>query len=563
MNDLRPWLRLIFRHRRRLWLGGLLMFATLATGIGLLALSGWFITATALTGLLVAAGVAATLDVYVPGGGIRFFALARTVSRYFERLYNHDTVLRLLADLRTGFFQKLANTPVHRRRQHRSSDWLNRLTADIEALDNLYLRLLAPAALALLVTLLVALVMAVTAPLLLIALVPVAYLPWVLLRLARQNLALTMTLGEQQQAVRGQLVDALEGHQELAAAHCWHTTTGSLAGAADHLDALTLRAERASADAQALVQIATQLAAFLALLLGLWLWQQHALSGPVALMFAVGLFGITEAWQNLPAAFAQTGRTIGAARRLNRDGGDDRERPAPVPAGDGAIATDTGGVTVQLLGLSGRINGEALFAPLSLELAAGERLAIIGPSGCGKSTVLERIAGLVRDGDGAVVINGQSQPDVTEARWLDMVSYLQQNSWLFDSTVAAHLKTGSPGATEGELWAVLEAVDLADRIAAETDGLHCRLGDQGSRFSGGEQRRLALARALLRPAPLLLLDEPFTGLDQATRRRLVSRIEPWLTGRTCIMAAHDAEALPAVDRTINLNPRRQDSWKPG
>lgn len=549
MKELLPWLRLILADKRRLWLGGILMFTTLAAGIGLLALSGWFITATALTGLLLAAGVAAALEVYIPGGGIRFFALARTVSRYAERLYNHDTVLRLLARLRVGYFSQLADTHPARRRRQRSADWLNRLTADIEALDNLYLRLLAPAALALLTTLLVALIMLATAPFMLWSLLPLTTLPPALFWLARRNLDLTLTLGEQQQEIRGHLVDMLEGHQELAATHHWPSASAELSRSAQQLDELVLRAEQASADAQALVQIATQAAVLTALILGLWLWHQETLSGPLALMFAVGLFGLAEAYINLPAAFARTGQTLGAARRLNRDAG--AQPPGDTPCPDQPVA---GPGTLTVHALTRRIQGEALFPPVSFTLQAGERLAIIGPSGCGKSSILEMIAGTVSAPEGQVTLDGQAVGDGQAAgegshqHWLKHISYLQQSSWFFNTTVAGHLRLARPEATDEALWEVLQAVALDKRVKT----LDTPLGDQGSEFSGGELRRLALARALLKPASILLLDEPFTGLDRQTIEIIRPRLEPWLTNRICIAVAHDLAALPFTDRRLML-----------
>ncbi|MCP1363614.1 thiol reductant ABC exporter subunit CydC, partial [Halomonas sp. BBD45] len=138
----RPWMKVLGRRRRRLWLGGLLILLTVAAAIGLLALSGWFITATAVTGLMLAAGIQATLDIYRPGAGIRFFAVGRSVVRYVERVYNHETVLRLLADLRAGMFTVMTRLDERVVGQLRASEWLNRLTADIDALDSLYLRLL-------------------------------------------------------------------------------------------------------------------------------------------------------------------------------------------------------------------------------------------------------------------------------------------------------------------------------------------------------------------------------------------------------------------------------------
>ncbi|OLO10911.1 thiol reductant ABC exporter subunit CydC, partial [Chromohalobacter japonicus] len=138
IKALGPWLRLMGERRARLMLGALLMLATLLFAIGLLTLSGWFITATALTGMTLAAGGAATIDVFTPGSGIRFFAVGRTAARYAERLYNHDTVLRLLADIRGRTFAGLSRLSGRELARYRAGEWLNRLTADIDALDNLY-----------------------------------------------------------------------------------------------------------------------------------------------------------------------------------------------------------------------------------------------------------------------------------------------------------------------------------------------------------------------------------------------------------------------------------------
>ena len=138
--SLRPWLGVLSERRGRLLIGALLMLATLLSALGLLSLSGWFITATAIAAI----SASGYLDVFTPGSGIRFFAVSRTASRYLERLYNHDTILRLLADLRGRVFAGLVTLDARTLARARASQWLNRLTADIDTLDNLYLRLLAP-----------------------------------------------------------------------------------------------------------------------------------------------------------------------------------------------------------------------------------------------------------------------------------------------------------------------------------------------------------------------------------------------------------------------------------
>lgn len=209
VTTLRPWLIVLASRQRRLWLGALLMALTLFSALGLLAVSGWFITATGLTGLLFAAGIAATLDVYVPGGAIRLFAVTRTASRYLERLYNHDTVLRLLADLRTRLFSVLAGLDSHALASRRASDWLNRLTADIDTLDSLYLRLLAPPAVALLAGAILSGVTALFVPLAGGFLAGVLLLGWLWLTLgqARLGMAASRRHVDELEALRGSVME--------------------------------------------------------------------------------------------------------------------------------------------------------------------------------------------------------------------------------------------------------------------------------------------------------------------------------------------------------------------
>ena len=221
MHELGPWLALIFRRPVRLAVGAGLILLTLLAGMGLLALSGWFITATALTGILLATGVQASLNLYVPGGGIRFFAVARTVARYCERVYNHDTVLRLLTDIRVALFERLSFADRQRRTRLRGPEWLSRLTSDVDALDTLYLRLIAPAALAALVTLivLVAAWLVYRAELaigLALVLVPAFIIATLVVYLRTRQLVYQLT--DARERVRTEVVEHLEGFAELTAA---------------------------------------------------------------------------------------------------------------------------------------------------------------------------------------------------------------------------------------------------------------------------------------------------------------------------------------------------------
>lgn len=546
MTDLYPWFRLILRRRRRLLLGGLLMFMTILAGVGLLALSGWFITATALTGLVLAAGGSAYLNIYAPGGGIRFFALGRTVSRYLERLYNHDTVLRLLADIRVVFFERLTAAPPASLGHRRAADWLNRLTRDIDTLDTLYLQLVAPPAMALLALMLLAVIMMVVAPLLLWALLPLALLPLTLWGVARSTLSISCRQGFREEALRAQLVDAIEGVAELQAAHRWQSETGSLLEAGRQLDRERQAVESRTAIANGATLLAIQLAVVLSLWLGLTAWQEGTLSGPVALMFSLAVLGLGEAFTGLPAAFGRLGATLGAAGRLN--GVSHGAATASAPALSAAPLT--------LSSLAAERNGEQLFEPLNLTLAPGQRLALTGRSGCGKSTLLDFLAGLTDDVQGTLALAGQPVKPMVTPGWRGSVSYLSQHTHFFSDSLRANLAMARPDVSDAELRSVLHAVDLSDLIEHLPQGLDTWVGDQGRHLSGGERRRLGLARALLRPCWLLLLDEPFTGLDETTRERIKGRIEPWLEGRTCVFAAHSADAMPQADETLSLDHHR-------
>ena len=545
MTELWPWFRLLLTHRKRLFIGGLLMFTTILAGVGLMALSGWFITATALTGLLIAAGVNAHLDIYVPGGGIRFFALARTVSRYFERLYNHDTVLRLLADIRVVFFRRLAAAPPGTPAGKRASDWLTRLTRDIDTLDTLYLQLVAPPAMAVAGLVILAAVLAVVAPPMLWSLTPLLILMPVLALLSRLTLLPGKEQGFREEALRGRLVDAIEGMAELQGARCWTAEAGQLQADSRALDQLKLTTESRTAIAHGVTLMAIQVAVLLALWTGLELWRGGQLNGPVALMFTLAILGLGEAFSGLPTAFGRLGTTLGAASRLNSEGRQTAPEPQEPPPAPAEIA---------LQSLSLVRHGEPLFGAINVTLRPGQRLALVGRSGSGKSSLLDHLAGM-----GGVVVEGGLQlagklvSPCRHAGLRGCTSYLRQNTHFFSDSLRANLMMAKPEASEQELKDILDAVGLSDLLAKLPRGLDTWIGDQGRFLSGGERRRVGLARALLRPGWLLLLDEPFTGVDDATRSQVCRAIEPWLRGRICVFAGHASVALPDADVCIGLD----------
>lgn len=534
MNELRPWLALIFRRPGRLLNGGLLMLVTLISGIGLLALSGWFITATALTGLLLAAGVQTSINLYVPGGGIRFFAVSRTVGRYLERLYNHDTVLRLLSDIRVFLFRQLSEKPAAHRGAQPSSRWLSRFINDVDQLDALYLRLVAPPLLALLLTMVIGAVAfwvfglftaLLVCGLLTVGLLVATLLAWGLnrQRAGRED--------AQRDQLRTHIIEHLDGLAELKAAGRAGRHGARLLRIASQITREQASSDTTGAWIVSITQLLVNLAVVAALWAGLALFQQDQVSAPLLVLLPLAVMGLGEIYSALPEPFSRLAATIAAARRINEEC---LEAPAPqsvraIPDGDAALVLDK----VRLM------KGQhTVLNCFSLCANQGERVGITGRSGVGKSTLAEAIAGLV-------------EPVAGEARSIPL-AFMTQNTVILEDSLAANLRMAAPDATDQSLWHLLEAVELQDRFSAEKDGLETWLGTAGRRLSGGEARRVALARVLLAPAELLVLDEPFTGVDPARRERIARAVEPWLEGRTLIALGHGTDALPPCDRIVLL-----------
>lgn len=547
MSELKPWLNLIMQRRARLWIGALLLALTLFSAVGLLALSGWFITATGVTALLWAAGQRVMFDVYMPGGGIRFFALTRTVARYFERVFNHNTVLSLLATLRGKHFASLAALDGATLGRLRASQWLNRLTADIDTLDTLYLRLLAPPLVALLGVVLVCGLIAVfhASLALLIGALLLALLLALTLGMARLGLHYSARRVEQLDGLRVLAVEQLQGLAELTAAGMLGSHRQQLLSASQRMldDQLVLQGRIAFG--QALATLGVMSAVVVGLFGTIQAYIAGLLSGPVMVMIPLALMALSEGFAGLPAAFAQYGGTRAAARRLNQQVGMstallDPAQPASLPID---LTLQWRDVCVKYAGLQ----------QLDLTLEAGKRLAIIGPSGSGKSTLAALAARLIDPDAGQLMLAATPLKQLSLSEWRAQVGYLTQHTELLHDSIATNLLLANPAATDQQLWQVLKMVDLAELVSALPAGINTWVGESGKQLSGGEGRRLALARVLLKDAPLVILDEPFSGLDAATRERVSQRLEPWLAGRTALFLGHDAALLPSADQVIALN----------
>ncbi|WP_227368349.1 thiol reductant ABC exporter subunit CydC [Halomonas sp. M20] len=567
LSDFAPWLRQLRQRQGRLWLGALLMLLTLAAAIGLLALSGWFITTTAIAGSLLAAGAAVSIDIYRPGGGIRFFAITRTAARYGERLYNHDTVLRLLADLRAGLFAVLTRLDGRSLGRLRAAEWLNRLTADIDTLDSLYLRLLAPPLASLLAVCGIALLLWFFTPSIAAPTLMALLLTWLWLVLGQACLGMAASRHRVAalDRLRSLTIEQLQGLAEL---RCYRTLgmhRQTLSGQEQDLYRDQRRLGRLQALGNALVGLGVSMTAALTLWLGASLYAANTLSGPLLVLMPLAVLAANEAMALLPPAFTQLGATRAAAQRLNAlvaSRSDIQEVENPIILAKGAPRVALEGLSLRYPNASRFENDHEAFAmenPLapalddvSFSIEPGERIALVGASGSGKSSVAQLLVRLIDPSAGRVCLNGRDARELSISSLRQGIGYLTQHTELFHASLATNLRIGNLKAGDDMLWEVLDVVDLKGWAQELPLGLDTWVGESGRQLSGGQARRVALARVLLTQADMMILDEPFTGLDEATVLRIAERLDTWLEDRTVLYLNHDNRYLPGVSRTLSL-----------
>ncbi|BBU55963.1 ABC transporter ATP-binding protein [Mameliella alba] len=536
--------RLLLQGERRAFLRGFALAVTvLLMGVALLGLSGWFITAAAAAGL---AGIGAVFNVFGPSAMVRFLALGRTAARYGERLATHDATLRALSRLRVRLLQGLLTSPYRALDRLRANAFLNRVTADIDALDGVALRLLLPGLAGMAVITLAALALWILVHPAVALMVGLGYaiLPS-LVFLVGQRLARRPSRRAEaaMQATRSRMIDLVTAREDLtvfgqlqaARAHVAEAISRH-ATAQDRLDGLERRMGLG-------LDLTGAGITALALGMGASLAQTGTITPAEA---AIGIFvalALGETVAPVRRALTEIGRMIPAARRV---------APAlAAPPADRRRATpDTPILRLEQVTYR-RGDGAPLFTPLDLLLGPGETLALTGPSGCGKSTLLLMAAGQLIPNSGRVIYGGHPVTDLPDETLHQHIAMVPQRHALIAGTVAENLRLAAPEATEDALWQALQAVHL-DRTLADRAGLETRLGFRGAGLSGGEARRLVLARALLRRPALLLLDEPTEGLDSATAHAVLTGLRGALPRTAILMAAHRLEETDQADRLVPL-----------
>ncbi len=538
---------------QRAWLCGGAALAVLAAlaALGLMAVAGWFIAAMALAGL---GGTA--INYFTPAAAIRGCAIVRSGGRYGERLATHEATLRALAGLRAWLFRRLIPLAPARLSALRSGELMARLRGDVDALEHFHLAVQVPLAVAA-VTLLMALTMVLAVlPAALPALLVAALLAGLLLpawtrRRAAADAAQTVA---ESAALRGLLLDALRGHAELLA---WGADAAHAAriGALDaRLAARRRRIERLQALGGGGVLLLAQLALLGVLLPGLAAVRAGALAPPLLTMLALLTLALFETLAPLPEALAQWQATRAAARRVFALADDtpactEPAQPLPVPA--------TPAIRFEQVRLRYADDAPWALDGVDLELAPGARLALVGASGAGKTSVLLALQKFYPPQAGCIRYGGQPLQALDGDALRRQIAVIAQHSALFDRSLLDNLLLAAPAASAAQIERAVSLAQLDAFVASLPQGYDTVLGDAGVLVSGGEARRIAIARALLQDAPVLVLDEPTEGLDANTARALYAALDVAARGRTLLLVTHRLGGLARlVDEVVVMTAGR-------
>lgn len=557
-----PFLTLFRRQWLMMLIGLTLSITTLMAGIGLLSLSGWFLSATAVAGLSVA--TAQAFNYFTPAGGVRFLSIARTASRYGERLATHEATFKLLTTLRCWAWRKLMPLSASDLKGVRSGDLLNRLVSDIDTLDHLYLRLVTPMAASLLMIAALYLFLGWFDSTLALTLCSLLLLLWVLLPLTFYQLGHKPGI-EQLDAKRHfrvLMLEYLQGQSEL-------TLFGAVTRFRDDLDKAQARlfaSQSAMANVTALSQAALVLCHGLAVVALLYLAADgvgdNLPPGPMLALVVFSTLACIEMLMPLAGAFQHLSACVSAAERVNQL----VDQTPSIQFEETSHRQVTQGALVLKDIDFAYVKGQKVLNGINLTINAGDKVALLGQTGCGKSSLLSLITREWQQQAGELTLDGQSIEHYSECELRRGMTVVSQRIYLFagtlrDNLTLAQLDEIPQGLTRTETKAAVAANDLKlievlNRVglATLTQGdtpLDTWIGEGGRQLSGGEQRRIGVARALLRDAPLLLLDEPTEGLDQRTEREIMALLLAFAQDKTLLMISHRRTAMAQMD-TIHL-----------
>ncbi|MFZ4832656.1 heme ABC transporter ATP-binding protein/permease CydC [Rouxiella sp. Mn2063] len=541
MKVLLPYLALYRHHAGRMTLGVILAIVTLLASIGLLSLSGWFLAASSLAGL---AGLY-SFNYMLPAAGVRGAAIARTAGRYAERLVSHDATFRVLAHLRVYTFKKILPLSPGGLARFRQAELLNRLVADVDTLDHLYLRVLSPLITALIVIIVVTVGLSLLDIQLAITLAVIMLALLVLLPVVfyRQGKPIGTELTQLRAEYRTQLNSWLQGQAELVVFDAQPRFRQQL----DETEQRWLHRQQQQAKLGGVSQALMIAASGLTVTLLLWMASGGLATtsqpGALIALFVFTPLAAFEALGPVATAFQHLGQVVASASRVSQI---INTQPAVSFPEQGPNAAAQAHLQIKGVTFTYPEQPLPVLRDINLDISAGQHIALLGQTGCGKSTLAQLITRAWDVQQGEISLNGVPLAQYDEATLRSMMTVVSQRVHIFNTTLRDNLLMAAPDSSDLRLTEVLQQVELPQLL--EDEGLNAWLGEGGRQLSGGEQRRLGLARALLHDAPLWILDEPTEGLDAETERHILLLIERCCADKTLILITHRLHGLDKMSQ---------------
>ncbi|MGP1928306.1 MAG: heme ABC transporter ATP-binding protein/permease CydC [Arsenophonus sp. NC-WZS1-MAG3] len=534
-----------FTLYRRYWLplniGIILTIVAILASISLLSLSGWFLSGMALAG---------TTGLYnfnymLIAGGIQGFAIIRTTSRYAERLINHDVTFRILAHLRIFIFQKLFPLSPSGISHYCQGDILNRLLADVKSLDHLYLRVISPIFAALIITILLILALIILDSFLafilgIIMLCLLVILPFFFYQ-AGKSIGYDLTIFRSQ--YRACLINIIQAQAEL-------TIFGALPRfqkILTDLESKWLKRQQQQSNLIALSQSIMIFVSGFTVTLLMWITttgvgEQHKPGALIALLVFCTLAAFEVFWP-IAIAFQYLGQVITSANRLMEL---INQKPTVIFPDSDVMISNQVDIKLQRVYFSYPQQKQAILQNISFTLNAGKHIGLLGKTGCGKSTLLQLLTRAWDVSSGQILINDHPINYYNEKTLRKLMAVVPQRTYIFSDTLRNNLLIAKDNASDTLLIEVLKQVDLYSLI--KNQGLDNWIGEGGRQLSGGEQRRLGIARALLYDAPAILLDEPTEGLDVKTEKQILIQLQQHCCNKTLLVITHRLQSLKKMDQ---------------
>ncbi|MGX9415910.1 heme ABC transporter ATP-binding protein/permease CydC [Vibrio sp. WJH972] len=540
MRDLLPFLALYKKHWFGLFIGMLLAFITLAASIGLLTLSGWFLTAAAVAGLTIARE---TFNYMLPGAFVRGMAMGRTAGRWGERAVSHSVTFKVLADLRIFFFDKLVPLIPGRVANLRDADLLNRLVADIDAMDHVYLRLISPMTIGTLGIIFLTGFIAwfdLDVALLLGGMLLFLLLTWPILfyKLGKNNgRELTLFRAD----FRITLLDWVQGFGEL-----------SLFGAEsryreqiEQQQSELLARQKVNARFTGLAQALLMLANGWMLVLMLWVVADGVGGRGQDPMIAMVVFATMASFELLvpiAGAFQHLGQTLTSARRLNEIL---QAQPEVTFSSQSTEHSQQFDIVFSHVDFRYSDDTQQVLHDVDFTIPAGNKVAIVGQTGSGKSTIMQLLSRYWDPQSGSVSLAGVDLREWNETQLRQSLSIVSQRVDILNGSLRDNLLIAAPEASDEDLFKALSSVGL--NKLTHDGGLDTWLGDGGRQLSGGERRRIGIARAILHNGEVLLLDEPTEGLDKQTEQQIMALLQRHFTDKTVLFITHRLVDMDKMD----------------